>query len=60
MLVQEGAPKARYEAAFEIVQAMREVYAALDQTHKFREELASWKREWSNRRNLMKLLDTLT
>ena len=59
MRVQEGAPKARYEAAFEIVQAMREVYAALDQTHKFQEELASWKRDWGNKRNLMKLLDTL-
>lgn len=60
MRVQEGAPKARYEAAFEIVQAMREVYAALDQTHKFREELAGWKAAWGNKRNFMKLLDTLS
>ena len=59
MRVQEGAPKARYGAAFEIVQAMRELYAALDQWHKFQEELAGWKREWGNKRNLMKLLDTL-
>ena len=60
MRVQEGAPKARYEAAFEIVKAMREVYAALDQTHKFRDELAGWKVAWGNKRNFMKLLDTLT
>ena len=60
MRVQEGAPKARYEAAFEIVKAMREVYAALDQTHKFQEELDRWKRDWGNKRNFMKLLDTLT
>ena len=60
MRVQEGAPKARYDAAFEIAQAMREVYAALDQTHKFQEELASWKRDWGNKRNFMKLLDRLS
>jgi uncharacterized Zn finger protein len=60
MRVQEGVPKARYEAAFEIVKAMREVYAALDQAHKFREELAGWKVAWGNKRNFMKLLDTLT
>ena len=59
MRVQEGAPKARYEAAFEIVKAMREVYAALDQLHKFREEMADWKRDWGNKRNFMKLLDAL-
>ena len=42
------------------MQAMREVYAALDQTHKFREELAGWKAAWGNKRNFMKLLDTLS
>jgi hypothetical protein len=60
MRVQEGVPKARYEAAVEVVKAMRDVYAALDQGHKFQEELAGWKREWGNKRNFMKLLDTLT
>ena len=60
MRVQEGAPKARYEAAFEVVKAIREVYAALDQTHKFQEELVSWKRDWGSKRNFMKLLDSLT
>lgn len=60
MRVQEGAPKARYDAAFEIAQAMREVYAALDQTHKFQEELAIWKHDWGNKRNFMKLLDRLS
>ena len=59
MRVQEGVPKARYEAAVEVVKAMRDVYAALDQGHKFQEELAGWKREWGNKRNFMKLLDTL-
>ena len=59
MRVQEGAPKARYEAAFEVVKAMRDVYAALDQTHKFQEELAGWKLQWGSKRNFMKLLDTL-
>ena len=59
MRVQEGAPKARYDAALEIVKAMQEVYAALDQLYKFRDELAGWKREWGNKRNFLKLLDTL-
>ncbi|WP_026285452.1 SWIM zinc finger domain-containing protein [Thiomonas sp. FB-6] len=60
MRVQEGAPKARYDAAFEVVKAMREVYAGLDQLHKFQEQLAGWKVAWGNKRNFMKLLDSLS
>jgi len=59
MRVQEGVPRARYEAAFELVKAMRNVYAGLGQMHKFREELAGWTREWGNKRNFMKLLSAL-
>jgi hypothetical protein len=59
MRVQEGVPKARYEAAFELVKAMRNLYAELDQMHKFREELAGWTREWGNKLNFMKLLSAL-
>jgi uncharacterized Zn finger protein len=59
MRVQEGAPKARYDAALEVVRAIRELHAGMGQTNKFNEELAAWKVVWGNRRNLMKLLDTL-
>ena len=59
MRVQEGAPKARYDAAFEVVKAMRAVYVGIDQLNKFQEQLAGWKVAWGNKRNLMKLLDTL-
>jgi uncharacterized Zn finger protein len=59
MRVQEGVPKARYEAAFEMVKAMRAVYAGMGQLNKFSEELSGWKVAWANKRNFMKLLDTL-
>lgn len=59
MRVQEGAPKARYDAAFDIVRAIRDVYAGIDQLNKFQEQLAAWKVAWGNKRNFMKLLDTL-
>ena len=59
MRVQEGVPKARYDAAFEIVKAIRDVYAGIDQLNKFQEQLAAWKVAWGNKKNFMKLLDTL-
>ena len=57
--VQEGAPKARYDAAFELVKAIRNVYADIDQLNKFQEQLAGWKVTWGNKRSFMKLLDSL-
>lgn len=57
--VKEGQPKARYEAAFEVVKAMRDVYAGMGQLNKFNEELAGWRGEWGNKRNFMKLLGAL-
>jgi hypothetical protein len=59
MRVQEGAPKARYDAAFEVVKAMRSVYVGIDQLNKFEEQLAGWKVAWGNKRNFMRLLDSL-
>lgn len=59
MRVQEGAPKARYDAAFELVKAIRNVYADIDQLNKFQEQLAGWKVTWGNKRSFMKLLDSL-
>ena len=59
MRVQEGAPKARYDAAFEVVQAMREVYVRTGQVSEFNEQVRAWKFVWGNKRNFMRLLDTL-
>ena len=38
---------------------MRAVYVDIDQLNKFQEQLAAWKVAWGNKKNFMKLLDTL-
>lgn len=58
--VKMGAAKARYEEAFEFVKAIRTLRMAQGQKSLFADELAALRAEYKAKRNLVKLLDTLS